>query len=81
MKAIPIKDAYDGVPVRAYDGTNWLIFHYNDEDRDPWKWAKFMESEDGRVYCWMSWDSDKHTVNYKECNRSEIIRPVKVRKG
>ena len=79
MKAIPIKDSYDGTPVKAYDGTNWLIFHYTDVDHDPWKWAKFMEC-DGRVYRWMSWNSDRKIISYKECNRSEIAKPVKGRK-
>ena len=33
-----------------------------------------LSVNDGRVYRWMSWNSDK------ECNRSEIAKPVKGRK-
>jgi len=76
MKAIPVKDAYDGTPVKAYDGTNWFIFNYTDEDKDPWKWPKIMTCDD-RFYRWMSWNSDKHTVNYKECRQSEIAYAYK----
>jgi len=76
MKATPVKDAYDGTPVKAYDGTNWLIFHYTDADKDPWKWPKIMTC-DGRFYRWMSWDSDKNTINYKECRQSEIAYAYK----
>jgi hypothetical protein len=76
MKATPLKDSYDGTPVKDYDGMNWMIFQYTDVDRDPWKWPKFMEC-DGRFYRWMSFDSDKNTINYKECKLSDISKPVK----
>ena len=78
-KATPIENAYDGCVVQSQDGARWLIFRYNDEDKDPWKWAKFFEC-DGRVYRWMSWNSDNNTINYKECRREEIAKPVRGKK-
>ena len=78
MKATPVIDAYDGTPVKSYDGTNWLILHYTEKDKDPWKFPKIMTC-DGRFYRWMSWNSDNHTINYKECRQSEIVYAYKKR--
>ena len=79
MKATPVKDAYDATPViKDYDGTFWLVLHYTDEDKDPWKFPKILECNK-LFYRWMSWDSDKHTINYKECKANEIAYAYKKR--
>lgn len=81
VKANPIENAYDGTLVTAEDGTKWLTIKYDEmyDHRDPWKWPKFMECN-GMVFRWMSWNSDNHNVNYKECSKSEICKPYKKRK-
>ena len=76
MEATPVKNVYIGTPVTDGDGGNWLVFQYTTDDKDPWKWPKVMKCN-GHFYKWMSWNSDKNTVNYKECRESELAYPVK----
>lgn len=77
MNATPIKDSM--VPIQVItdknDGKQWLVFSYDLDDR-PWKWPKAIRY-DGRVFVWMSWDSDKVKVYYKETSVNEIAYPVK----
>jgi hypothetical protein len=79
ITATPVKDAYLPTVVISADKSQWLVFHYTDEDKDPWKWPKVMECG-VRYFRWMSWDSDRRVVNYKECKPSEIAYAYKKKK-
>lgn len=78
MEATPIKKAM--VPVQVTHDTSgkmWLVFSFSNEDQ-PWKWPKALKYA-GRVFIWMSWNSDNMRVNYKEANEDEIAYPLKRR--
>jgi hypothetical protein len=67
--------------VPSYETTDdanrtWLIFKYDENDKDPWKWPKVLKYRN-RFFYWMSWNSDNHTINYKEIDESEIASIVK----
>jgi len=61
------------------DGFKWLTFNYSDggpDDKDPWRWPKVIKYQ-GQLYAWMSWNSDRMKINYKEINENELATIVK----
>lgn len=80
MNATPVNDVYVPLYCERAKGHDrrWLVFKYGEADKNPWNWPKVMKYQD-RLYVWMSWDSDKFHVNYKEITESELATVVKKR--
>jgi len=70
--ATEVKNVYVPIDNPTDDsGKRWLIFRYGEEDKNPWQWPKVM-TFGGRLYKWMSWNSDTYRVNYKEISETEV---------
>ena len=77
-----VKDAMVPIGIiKDYDGVNWLQFKYSpDAKKQPWKWPKVLRCDgksDGKLYKWMSYNSDNYTVNYRECQEKDLAWVVK----
>ena len=62
------------------DGQVWYVFTYAaDDEVPPYKWAKYI-SNGTVVLKWMSWNSDRMEVNYKQIPElPDTFYPVKKR--
>ena len=77
--ATPIQNAM--IPNKVStdsNGYDWLQFKYTDDDKDPWRWPKAVTYKN-KTFMWMSWNSDRFTVNYKEINPNELAFPTKLK--
>lgn len=59
---VPTKDG-------IYDGFRWLQFGMNTETYEEFKgWPRVL-AYDGKFFQKMSWNSDNHTITYKEVRK------------
>ena len=53
----------------TYDGVKWLQFSMDTETHDEFKaWPRVM-AYDGLTFQKMSWNSDRHSITYKEVGK------------
>jgi hypothetical protein len=62
--------------IKDCNNVNWLQFQYHEDGKQPWKWPKVLRC-DGKLYKWMSYNSDNFTVNYRQCEEKELAWVVK----
>jgi hypothetical protein len=58
--------------IESPDGNHWLYFNYEDGNgRTPWKYPKLVEYK-GKVFKWMSYNSDNSHVVYKSIPKEDL---------
>ena len=56
----------------TYDGVKWMQFSMDTETHDEFKaWPRVM-AYDGKTFQKMSWNSDRHTITYKEVGKIAV---------
>lgn len=65
MNATPILNAFIPSAVQVLDGKHWMMFH-NEGTFEAYKAMPNALEYEGRKYGKTGWNSDTHTVHYKE---------------
>jgi len=71
--AVAVDDVMIPWLEREFEGVTWLKFRYGHDDKDPWKWPKVV-TYGGKVFKWMSFNSDLMDVHYKETTKESLAR-------
>ena len=57
---------------QTFDGVRWIQFGMNTETHDEFKGFPRVVSYDGKTFQKMSWNSDRHTITYKEVGKIAV---------